>query len=295
VNEDGENTTDPAHPPAVRAAWPQQDLRDLSRAVRILERPSLPIELSNLLGMPIDYLIDRLPSGASQTIHAASRRALTRAMETAVNSLQPGDPPSLNAHRGFAAISGGVGGLFGLPALMVELPISTIIMLRAIAAVAQGQGEKLDQLEPRLSCLNVFALASRARGDDDAESSYFVMRTGLALMVSEATTQLTTRGLNGHAINPLVRLMAVISRRFGVAVTEKVAAQTVPLVGGVGGASVNLLFTAHFQRVALGHFTVRRLERKHGRESVEAAYDQMRDQLHHHHAHQGAGQSAEAG
>jgi hypothetical protein len=38
------------------------------------------------------------------------------------------------------------------------------------------------------------------------------------------------------------------------------------------GAMVNTVFIDHFQQVAHGHFTVRRLERQYGQETVEAAY-----------------------
>jgi hypothetical protein len=46
----------------------------------------------------------------------------------------------------------------------------------------------------------------------------------------------------------------------------------VPVVGAVGGATVNLLFIKHFQDIAWAHFTMRRLEREYGRELVECAY-----------------------
>jgi hypothetical protein len=38
----------------------------------------------------------------------------------------------------------------------------------------------------------------------------------------------------------------------------------------------NLVFTSHFQRVARGHFIVRRLERVYGREAVKSAYEAIR-------------------
>jgi hypothetical protein len=37
----------------------------------------------------------------------------------------------------------------------------------------------------------------------------------------------------------LVRVFAQIASRFGIVVTQKLAAQAVPLIGGVGGAAVN--------------------------------------------------------
>jgi len=41
---------------------------------------------------------------------------------------------------------------------VVELPISTAMMLRSIADIAHSQGEDLEDMEARLSCLEVFAL-----------------------------------------------------------------------------------------------------------------------------------------
>jgi len=48
------------------------------------------------------------------------------------------------------------------------------------------------------------------------------------------------------------------------------------VVGAVGGAAVNLTFIAHFQDIARGHFTVRRLERVYGAEIVRAEYDSLK-------------------
>ncbi|HQR30429.1 MAG TPA: EcsC family protein [Anaeromyxobacteraceae bacterium] len=57
-----------------------------------------------------------------------------------------------------------------------------------------------------------------------------------------------------------------------MAVSEKAAAQLVPVVGAAGGAALNLVFMNHYQRTAWGHFTVRRLSRAHGEEAVRAAW-----------------------
>jgi hypothetical protein len=46
----------------------------------------------------------------------------------------------------------------------------------------------------------------------------------------------------------------------------------VPVIGAAGGALVNMLFINHFQDMARGHFTVRRLERIYGAHVVGAAY-----------------------
>ena len=69
----------------------------------------------------------------------------------------------------------------------------------------------------------------------------------------------------------LLRFLSNIAARFGVEVGEKAAAQLLPVVGAVGGLSLNIMFTAHFQRIAEGHFTVRRLERTYGAAAGRAA------------------------
>jgi hypothetical protein len=58
-------------------------------------------------------------------------------------------------------------------------------------------------------------------------------------------------------------------------VTQKLAAQAIPLVGALGGAAVNYAFIEHFQDVARGHFTVRRLERTYGKELVRREYERL--------------------
>jgi len=70
-----------------------------------------------------------------------------------------------------------------------------------------------------------------------------------------------------------VRLIALIGARFGIVVSEKAAAQAVPILGAAGGALVNTVFIGHYQDMAQGHFMVRRLERRHGSEVVREAYD----------------------
>jgi hypothetical protein len=55
-------------------------------------------------------------------------------------------------------------------------------------------------------------------------------------------------------------------------VDQKLVAQAVPAIGAVGGALVNVAFAAHFDRVARYHFGIRALERRHGREAVQAEY-----------------------
>ena len=47
------------------------------------------------------------------------------------------------------------------------------------------------------------------------------------------------------------------------------------VLGAAGGAVINTLFISHFQSVARGHFTIRRLERIYGQPAVRALYDRL--------------------
>src|SRR5438105_1065300 len=73
----------------------------------------------------------------------------------------------------------------------------------------------------------------------------------------------------------MVRLIALLASRFGVVVSEKAAAQAIPILGAAGGALVNTVFIGHFQDMARGHFIVRRLEKIHGTDPVRSAYESV--------------------
>ncbi len=70
-----------------------------------------------------------------------------------------------------------------------------------------------------------------------------------------------------------MRFAAQIAARFGIVVSEKVAAQAVPILGAVGGAAVNTVFMNHFQSTARAHFTIRRLETPLRGPSGQGAYE----------------------
>ena len=73
----------------------------------------------------------------------------------------------------------------------------------------------------------------------------------------------------------LVRLITQIGTRFGIVISEKIAATAIPVVGAAGGAVINTIFIDHFQDMARGHFIIRRLERKHGKETIQAEYERL--------------------
>lgn len=248
---------------------PESDRRDLARAREFLENPTFGMRLLSLAGAPIEKGLERLPAPVADKVLEVSRGALDRCLQVAVATLRGTPPPKPGSekwHRGLAVLSGGLGGMFGLPALAVELPISTVIMFRSIAEIARERGEDLEDPETLLNCMQVFALGGRSHSDDAAETSYFAIRAGLARAVGEAAAHLAGRGsLASRATAPvMVRFLESVASRFGYAVSEKMVAASVPIFGAFGGAAINAVFMDHFQNMAWAHFTVRALERKHG-------------------------------
>lgn len=261
-------------------AWTRlarEDEDDLRRAKDLLENPSLAARVAGALGRPIEVGLGSLPAGAGEMIALAARKSLETALDFAISSLdEQRRRRSLDrTHKVAVAMTGAAGGMFGLPALAVELPVTTTIMLRSIADVARSEGEPIRSSESRLACIEVFALGGRLTSDDASESAYFAVRVALAKALSEAAQHLAGRGVTGTAVPAMVRFLSQVAVRFGVPVSEKIVAQSLPVVGAAGGAVLNTLFIDHFQDMARGHFIVRRLERKYGRDAIRAAYVQL--------------------
>lgn len=253
-----------------------EHLAQLGEAKRLLESPGIATKAASLLGTPIEKGFALLPDRWSQKIGDSTKDALMVALKAALLTMgREGGAAYPNWHKFAAAVSGAAGGAFGLPALIVELPVSTTIMCRSIADIARANGESLESVATRLACLEVFALGGASKRDDAAETGYFAARAALAQAVSEAAQYLASNKVAQDGAPALVRLIALIAGRFQVQVSEKVAAQAVPVIGAASGALINLLFIDHFQDMSRGHFTIRRLERHYGSDRVRAAYEQV--------------------
>jgi hypothetical protein len=251
------------------------EIGELRNAKSLLEYPSVAARLADLIGTPVEKGFRMLPSGWQGTVGQASNAALLKGLELAIRTTNArGGPDSKDwFHKLMVTASGAAGGAIGLPALRVELPVSTCLILRSVAEIARGEGHDLALLGTRLSCLEVLALGGKKEGDNAGEFGYWAIRSALGQAVSDAAAFLAKRGLVEKGAPPVVRLITAIASRFSVVVSEEVAAKAIPVVGSAGGALVNYLFIDHFQKMAKGHFIVKRLEKEHGPETVRKAYD----------------------
>ena len=131
----------------------QIDLNDLKKAKRLLENPGIAAKITHLLGSPIEKVFERLPDNWNVKVGEVTQAALTKAVHAAVFTMKdvPGEETSNIWHKIAVATTGGIGGFFGLPALAVELPISTTIMLRSIADIASSEGETIKGIGCKLA------------------------------------------------------------------------------------------------------------------------------------------------
>jgi hypothetical protein len=258
------------------APLPPTTQRELLLAVDQLERESFITRIAQVTGTPVDVAIKYLPRSVNRQLHETIKKAIVKCLDVAVNSLDVDadlGPPPPWVGKLLTGISGGIGGLFGIPALALELPLTTALMLRSIAEIARDEGEDPQSLETRLACLEVFALGGGGHnGKSDLNLQYYAVRSLLTKLTRDLSRYAVERGTL-NVSSPIVgRLVGEIAARFGFAVSNRAAATLVPVIGAIGGATVNVIFTDHFQRVARGHFIVRRLEREHGTALIRRHY-----------------------
>lgn len=253
------------------------EFNDLKRAITILENPGLAAKVSNFVGTPIETMLKKLPEPMIATVNEVAQKSIEKALDVAFFTIDKNEQGVSSNwwHKLAVGVTGATGGLFGLPGLAIELPVSTAIMLRSIADIARSEGEDLHSADAKLQCLQVLALGGTSKNDNGTEVGYFAARTALAKAISEAAAHVTKMGMSQHGAPAIVRLISQIATRFSIVVSEKTAAQAVPIVGALGGAVINTLFIDHFQDMGRGHFIVRRLERQHGQAEVRQIYDSL--------------------
>lgn len=259
----------------------KQDFADLMEAKIILENPGLASRLTNLFAAPVEKGFGIMPDKWMKVVQSATRKSLEQALKLAIKTMTRSNQSSSSEmqHKVAVAISGATGGAFGLMSLTIELPISTMIILRSIATIARTEGEDLTSLETMLNCLHVFAFSGKSSKDDAAETGYYAVRAALSKAISDAARYIAERGLSEKSAPVLVRFITTIASRFGIVVSEKIAAMAIPAIGALGGAMINTIFMDHFQKMAKGHFAIRRLERKYGIELIQKEYEKISTSL----------------
>lgn len=198
------------------------------------------VELLNVVGGRAEGLLDRLPTPAREGLQSATRLALEQAMKAAGSSRQvvPDQKRWLNTAVGTAM--GAVGGVGGLPTALAELPVTTTLLLRIIQGVAVEHGFDPTSESVQFDCIEVFASAGPLAEDDGADLGFLSARVTLT----------------GGAVKGII---ARVAPRLATVLGQKLAAQTVPVLGAVAGAATNYAYTNYYQEMAHVHFGLRKL------------------------------------
>ena len=209
-------------------------------AARYRAAGGISVKLLAALGGKAEGLLDRLPRPVRAGLEGATARALRLAMQAARQSRRvvPDRKPRFNT--ALTTAMGAVGGFAGLPGALVELPATTTVLMRAIQGVAAEHGFDPDEPSVAFDCIRVFAAAGPLERDDGADLSFVSLR-------------LTLTGGAAH------KLIAAVAPRFAAVLGQKLAAQTVPVLGAFTGAGVNYLYTRDYPEIAHVHFCLRRL------------------------------------
>jgi len=209
-------------------------------AARYRSAGGLGVQVLNLLGTRADSLLDRLPKPVSQQLTVAARAALEQALSAASRSraVVPDQAEWLNT--AVSTAMGAAGGFGGLPAALAELPVTTTLLLRVIEGVAVEHGFDPATDSVRFDCVQVFAAAGPLAHDDGSDVAFLSARLALS----------------GSAVQTII---ATVAPRLAVVMGQKLAAQTVPVLGAVAGAATNYAYTSYYTDMAHVHFGLRRL------------------------------------
>lgn len=220
---------------------PDVEARVAALATRYRRAGGVGMQVLAVIGGQAENLLERLPDRVKDGLETATERALRAALDAASKS-RGGPLPETKSWLNTAITTalGAAGGMGGLPTALAELPVTTTVLLRAIQGVADTHGFDPDADDVRADCIRVFAAAGPLADDDGADLGFLAARVTLT----------------GPAVQ---KLLTAVSPRLAAALGQKLAAQTVPVLGAAAGAATNFAFTSYYQEIAHVHFGLRRL------------------------------------
>ncbi|WP_299639357.1 EcsC family protein [uncultured Ruegeria sp.] len=198
------------------------------------------VKLLNKLGGSAESLLEQLPEPVRNGLTGATEQALWLAMHAAQGSRRavPDQQPWVNT--AVTTAMGAAGGLGGISTALMELPATTAMLLRAIQGAAAREGFDPSAENVKFDCVRVLSAAGPLSHDDGADLGFFSVRLTLT----------------GPAMQ---RLIAAVAPRFSIVLGQKLAAQSVPVLGALAGGGTNYVYTRYYQQIARVHFGLRRL------------------------------------
>jgi hypothetical protein len=211
------------------------------------------MRIVNKFGGKIEGQMAHLPEGVRRQIERITTEALTKAVQVAGHGRHAPDFGP-RAAPALAAFTGAVGGAGGIATALAELPITVTVILHAILRAAEAEGFDTTLPEVRAEALRVLMAGGPMDADDGINTSFIGARMTLT----------------GPALH---KLLAKIVPGFATVLSQKLAAQTVPLLGAVTGAGLNAAFLTHYRELAHIRFALLRLTLLHGAEPVRAQFE----------------------
>lgn len=271
------------------------DLKFLKEAYDYLEDPSFVTKVTDFIGKPIEVAFDKLPTKLKTQIGTVSEKAIRGSLNAAYKTLiikdeeksleQIKSNSTINRvlHDAATTAVGAVGGFFGEAGLIVELPLTTTLIMRSILAQGQTYGD-LSKEELITNSLYVFSLgSSKSSKDDDMDSAYYTSRLAMDHAIRQAAEYLAANGpktvmknIDAGTAPIVLELVTKVAQRFNITVSEKMLVEALPVVGAITGGGINLLFTDFFTLSAKYHFGIKHLEKKYGKEAVQTQYEKIK-------------------
>ena len=276
----------------------KEELDFIKSAFDFLEKPSFITKVTDYLGKPVEMTVNKLPQKIQKKLVTVSELALKKSLLMANETLLSNDHSdelaeklkngrlSRIGHNLAAVTTGAVGGLFGGPGAIIEIPVTTTLIMRSILSQGQTYGN-LTKEELITNALYVFSLGSnRSDQDDDMSSAYYSSRIAMEMTLKRAAGYMAShspnqvlKSIEAGSAPFVLELIKKVATRFNITVSEKMIAQSIPIVGAGAGATLNLLFTDFFSLSAKYHFGLMNLEQKYGRDEVRRAYQEMQNGL----------------
>lgn len=206
----------------------------------------------NFVGGQVEGGMKVLPQGVRDQIDTAARFALEKSFNLAARTRTGRIGRAIGTdrmHRVLGTLSGAIGGVAGIGTALTELPFATTIIFRSVQAVAEEYGEDPQSQETRMECLSVFGSGGPGAEDDGVDTSFIGARLSIT----------------GPALNSLI---AKVAPRFAAVMSQKLASQSVPVLGAIAGAGTNYAFVNYYISMAHVHFGLRKLMRTHGEDVV---------------------------
>ncbi len=198
------------------------------------------VQMLNALGGKAEGLLDQLPANVRGGLAEATERALRLSVQAAQGSRRAVPDQKEWVNTAVTTALGAAGGFGGLPGALVELPATTTMLLRAIQGVAAETGFDPATESVQFDCVRVFSAAGPLDFDDGADLGFLSARMTLT----------------GGAMQ---KLIATVAPKLATALGQKLAAQTIPVLGAVAGAGTNYAYTRYYQQIAHVQFGLRRL------------------------------------